>query len=89
MTLHLPDGLRAVTARFSPDDTAGSLHTWARLSLLSEGNSPMRPYELHALWMKGLPEVVLQDEPALLLRSAGFVGDAELSLLWRDLEQQL
>jgi len=84
VTLHLPDGLRAVTARFSPDDTAGSLHAWAKLELLTAGVSPLRPYRLHATWAKGLDGAVLRDEQTLLLRSAGLVGDAELTLVWLD-----
>ena len=84
VTLHLPDGLRAATRRFSPDDTAGLLHSWAKLELAAAGVSPLRPYELHATWARGLDGVVLRDDQALPLGSAGFVGDAELTLVWLD-----
>ena len=82
MTLHLPDGLRTATSRVSPESTAGSLHAWARLRLLSAGGSIQRPYELHAVWSKGLAAVVLRDEQTLALSSAGMTGDAEVTLVW-------
>jgi hypothetical protein len=83
VTLHLPKELRAATARFSPDTSASSLHTWVKLTLLAQKVSPQRPYELRAVWAKGLAEVTLADEQALTLRSAGMAGDAEVTLVWK------
>jgi hypothetical protein len=86
VTLHLPDGLRAATARVSPDSSVGSLYTRARLELASAGAYPGRPFDLHAAWAVGLEAVMLRDEPLLALCDAGMVGDAEVTVVWCELE---
>jgi len=86
VTMHFPDGLRAVTARVSPDSSAGFLYTRARLLLTAAGADAGCPFDLHAMWAVGLDAVMVQDEPSLALRAAGMVGDADVTLVWRGRE---